>query len=282
MKPIKKIAILGVGFMGGSLALGLKEALPKVSIWGYARKKSSYIKLRKLAILDKVEQDLKKVIEDSDVVVLALPIYAIIEYFKKISPFLKKGAIVIDLGSSKELIVKAARKYLPKGIYFVGCHPLCGSDKSGAEFSSKNLYNGSLCLITSSPANAATRNIKVLWEKLNCKVAFLSALAHDKILSSVSHLTHLISFSFTNFVPTSYLEFSATSLKDLTRISNSPAFIWADIFLSNKKNILRDTKRFIKILEDFETLIKKNDKEKIIKLIRKINNKQKLLFGLHH
>jgi prephenate dehydrogenase len=206
-------------------------------------------------------------------VVLALPVGAIVDSFKKISPFLKKGAIVFDLGSSKVAIEKAARKYLPKNISFVGCHPLCGGEKAGAEFSNHNLYNSSLCLIVASK-NKAAKTVENLWNSLGSKVMFMSPQRHDKILSSVSHLPHLISFSFADSIPKGHERFGSTSFKDLTRISASSAFIWADIFLSNKKNILSDLNRFTKALKKFEGLLKKQDKKSIVNLVTKINSKQ--------
>lgn len=281
MKSIKKIAIIGVGFMGGSLALAVKKNFPGIFVAGYARSNASYKKISKLSILNKVEKDLGKAVCGSDIVVLAAPVYSIVEYLKKIAPFLKKGAIIIDLGSTKELIEKKAFEYLPKNTYFVGCHPLCGSDKSGAQFSTPNLYKGAVCLISPAKNKKALQTIKSLWMHLGCKVILVNAKTHDKILSSVSHLVHVISFSLTGFVPKAYLKFSATSLRDLTRISNSPAGVWADILISNKKNITRDAERFIKVLEKFKELIKKEKKEDILKLLNNINKKQKIISALH-
>ena len=277
MKGIKKIAILGVGLMGGSLSLALRKKFPGVSIWGYARSQKSCNKLKRIRILNRVERDLKKVVEGADLVVLALPVEVIISYFKKIVPFLKKGAIVFDLGSSKRVIEKSITRYLPKEVGFVGCHPLCGSERSGAEFSKRNLYQGAVCLITSSPQSKATKRVKKIWEKLGSKVIFISPQRHDKILSYLSHLPHLISFSLTEGFSKDHLKFSLQSFKNLTRISLSPASVWAEIFLSNKKNVLADLNKFIKTLKKFESLIKKNDKDKIIDLIKKINIKQRHL-----
>ena len=276
-KGIKKIGILGVGLMGGSLSLALRQKFPKISVWGYARSQKSYNKLKKIKILNRVERDLKNVVDGADLIVLALPIEVISDYFKRIVPFLKKGAVVFDLGSSKGVIEKNIEKHLPKGVGFVGCHPLCGSEKSGAEFSTKDLYQNEVCLITSSPKNKATKEVKKIWEEIGSKVVFISAKRHDKILSYLSHLPHLISFSLTDGFPKDHPKFILQSFKDLTRISLSPASIWSEIFLSNKKNILGDLNRFIKSLKKFENLIKNNDKNKIIDLIKKINSKQKHL-----
>lgn len=277
MKSPKKIAIIGVGFMGGSLALDLKVSFPKTSMWGFARSRTSFNKLKRLRILDDISMDLAQVIRDADFVVLALPVYPIIEYFKKISPFLKKGAIVFDLGSTKELIEKKARKSLPEGVDFVACHPLCGREKSGAQYSVKRLYKGAVCVITSSPRKRSTIIVKKIWERLGSKVIFLSASAHDKILSSVSHLPHVLSFTLTQFISPKQLDFSVSSLRDLTRISDSPPSVWADIFLSNKKNILKDIDKFIIALKQMSKTLRKADKKSIFKLIEKVNKKHRVI-----
>jgi prephenate dehydrogenase len=277
IEDVRKVAIVGVGLMGGSLAVALKKEFPNLSIWGYARSEKSYRKLCKLNILDRVERNLANLIKDADLIVLALPVESIIDYFKKISPLLKKNAVVFDLGSSKEMIERSASKYLPKSNGFVGCHPLCGGEKSGAQFYCADLYKGAVCLVTSSRKSAATRSIKKLWEELGSKVEFISAKKHDKILSSVSHLPHIISFSLTHSVPVEYLKFCSRSFKDLTRISNSPPSVWVDIFLSNKKNILKDIDGFIKVLKKFKVVVKEGDQRKITNLIKKVNEKQQLI-----
>jgi prephenate dehydrogenase len=275
MKNIKKILIIGVGFMGGSLSLALRKKFPKVSVWGFARSNKSFRKLKKLKILNRVEENLAMATKDADIVILAAPVEAIVDYLKKISPWLKKGAIVFDLGSSKKKIQQAASRVLPKSSNFVGCHPLAGSQKSGPESSQAGLYKGSLCLVTSLPSKKATKTVKNLWEKLGSKVVFISPDLHDKILSSISHLPHLVSFSLTESIPETYLKLAPESLKDLTRISGSPAGVWTDIFLSNKKNILKDLGQFIKTLKRYEILLKKSSKPKIARLINKANAKQK-------
>ena len=263
--------------MGGSLSLALKREFPKVSVWGYARSRKSYLKLKRLRAVNKVERDLGKVVKDADWVILGLPVEAIVDHLKRIVFFLKKGAVVFDLGSSKRSVEKAAHKYLPRDVGFVGCHPLCGSEKSGAEFGRRSLYEGALCLITSSPRKAATKTVKKMWEKLGSRVVFVNFDLHDKILSSVSHLPHLVSFALTRLVPEGHLKFCPQSFKDLTRVSKSPPSVWGDIFMSNRKNILNDTQRFIKILGKFRRLLEQGRKKEIIDFIAKVNRKQKIL-----
>ena len=275
MKAIKAVAIIGVGFMGGSLALALKKQFPKLKVWGFARSQKSYCKLKKLGLLHRVERDLAKLLVNADLVVFALPVRAISDYLKKVAPFLKEGAIVLDLGSTKELIEKSAKKNLPKQVSFIGCHPLAGSEKSGAEFSRVDLYQNSLCLITAGAESKARRLVKSLWQRLGCRVIFISAKQHDKIISSISHLPHLISFSLKVLVSKDYRKLATASFKDLTRIADSPASVWADIFLANKNNVLGDLKKYSAILKKFESLLKEGDKPGILKLIDKANSKQR-------
>jgi len=117
--------------------------------------------------------------------------------------------------------------------------------------------------------------VKSLWESLGCRVIFIDACRHDRILSSLSHLPHLLAFSLADFVPDGYLSFATPSFKELTRIANSPAAVWADIFLSNRKNILKDLERYLKVLKQFEKSLKHFDKNSVVKLIDKANYREK-------
>jgi prephenate dehydrogenase len=269
----KKVGIIGVGLMGGSFAQAYREKFPQSKVIGFTRSRASYNRLKNLGILDAVSDDLKAVVEDSDLVVLGLPIYVIIEFFKKISPYLKRGSIVIDLGSTKKEIEEEAKRILPKDAKFVGCHPLCGSEKSGVEYARKNLYKNSLCIITSPKHHKATKTIKRLWQSLGSKVYFMDASFHDKALSYVSHLPHILSFSLARLVPKNYYKFSSASFTDMTRISSSSAYLWRDIFLSNKKNLTKNISEFIEILKDFKRLIEKNKERELFLTIKKINQK---------
>jgi len=273
LKSVKKIAIIGVGFMGGSLALAMKRKFANISIWGYARSQKSYNKLKKLKILDKATLNLEKCVLNADIVILALPVEAVIACLEEIAPLLRKNSIVFDLGSTKKLIEKAALSYLPKEVSFVGCHPLCGSEKSGAEFARWDTYKNSICLIASSAKEKAAKIIEQFWKKLGSKVIFMSSGSHDELLSSISHFPHLISFSLIQLTPDNYLKFCSGSFKDLTRISSSPASIWADIFFSNKKNLINDIDGFVKVLSKFKEFLEKGNKRDVFNLIKKANTK---------
>ncbi len=272
LENIKKIGIIGVGFMGGSLALALKENYKRIEIIGYARSQASFERLKKEKIVDRIEKSKKKIAAESDILILATPVEVIIKHLKEISPFLKKGAIVVDIGSTKEQIQKQARALLPKKVFFVGCHPFCGSEKKGVEQSRGDLYQNSLCFITSE--NKASFVIEKMWKKIGSKVVRISPAVHDKIACTVSHLPHLICFALVNVVPDKYLDLSSSGFKDLTRIASSSDKLWVDIFLTNKDKILSSLDQYNKALIKFRNAIEGNDKQKLKKLINKANQKR--------
>lgn len=270
---LKKIGIIGVGLMGGSLALALKEVYPKASIWGYARSRKSFAKLKKLKITDAVTSNLEELILDSDVVILSMPVLTIVDYFKKIASFLKRGAVVIDIGSTKELVEKKAKKHLPQYVDFVGSHPLCGSSKHGPENAVADLYKNSVCIVTSN--NKSTKFVIDLWKKLGAKVYTMDASLHDEALSYISHLPHIISYSLSLTVPSRFMPYASRSFSDITRVSSSLPDSWVDIFLSNKKNTVRGIDEYIKTLKMFRKLIVLQDKKAIAALIGRANLKYK-------
>jgi prephenate dehydrogenase len=270
MNQINKVSIIGVGLMAGSLALALKDKFSHLTIVGFARSPETFRKLSKLGFLDMVEKDLENAVTDADLVIIGAPVFATIDYLKKISRFLKPGAIVCDLSSTKELVDSAAKKILPKNVSFVGCHPLCGSEKSGPEFSRKDLYKDSVCLITKQPGSQAGL-VKGMWEEIGAKVVFIDSRKHDEILSAISHLPHLISFSLAASCNPKKALFNMRSFKDMTRVAGSPAQVWSDIFISNRKNLLKDCDKFIKLFDQLKSALKKQDKRKIEKIISLAN-----------
>lgn len=263
--------------MGGSFALAFKKKFPKSKVWGYARSAASFKKLKRLALFDKVEMDLAEIAGASDLLVLALPVSVIITYLRKINPFLGGHTLVFDMGSTKDAIQHAAQKVLPHPHNFVGCHPLCGSEKSGASYADESLYRNTLCIITSPKKRKAAQTIARLWRSLGADVRWMNPREHDAVLSYVSHLPHAISFSLADKTPLEYYSYAPLSFRDITRVAHSPARLWADIFLTNQKNMVSALAQLIKALETFKALIKNNQRQKIITLIQKCNEKVKEL-----
>jgi len=269
---IKKVAIIGTGLMGGSLALALRKNFPDFDVWGYARSEEAFKRVDKY-LPGRVERDLGKLVKDADMVFFALPVQAIIDHFQKTALFLKPGAIVCDLASTKSAIEKAAKQYLPKSVKFVGCHPLCGSEKSGIEHSGPDFYQGAVCVITAKETRRETKAVVQLWEALGMTIKFVPARQHDQLLSGFSHLPHAISFSLVRAVEIrpEHIDLVPPSWKAMTRIAQSGADVWTDIFLSNKKNLLKDIRKFQAALKELAVSVKAGEKDKIEQIIKQAN-----------
>jgi prephenate dehydrogenase len=272
LKKIKKVGIIGVGLMGGSLAVALRKSFKNFKVIGHARSDKTLRRLRKAKVLDRIERSDKKIAKEADILILATPVGIITNLLKKLAPYLKKGAIVFDLGSTKEEIEKVAKNNLSKGVSFVGCHPFCGSEKAGVEKAKEDLYQGSLCFITST--NKASYLIEKIWKRIGSRVVRISPCAHDNITSFISHLPHLICFSLVGAIPDKYLKFSSSGFADLTRIASSSGDLWADIFLSNKNQLLKHINKYNEISNKFKDAIIKEDKKELKRLIKKANKKR--------
>ncbi len=262
MKIFKKVAIIGVGLIGGSIGLALKKKKLAKEIIGVARKRKTLNCALRIKAIDKATRNIKEAVKDADLVILCQPIESIIDSLPKIAKLLKPGTIVIDVGSCKSEIVKSAQKHLPKNICFVGSHPLAGSEKKGVNFACEKIFKDSICVLTPtrSTDRKALKTIIEFWHKLGAKTSVLKPSIHDSIVAFISHLPHMIAFSLIDSIPAAYLKFSSTGLKDTTRIASSDPIIWRDICLSNSQDILKSLNKFEATLNNLKRQIQKKDR----------------------
>ena len=263
MALFNRITIIGVGLIGASLAKAIKKKRLSKKVIGYFRNKEKLKKALRKKIVDEGHMDLKSSISESELVVLALPINQITNFMQKIKKRQNKKVLIIDVGSTKSSVVAAADRL---NLNFVGSHPLAGSEKKGMNFSSSNLFNNSIVIITPSKKTNKKSLAKIIgfWKKLNTRTVILSPKQHDIILSYISHLPHLVAFSLINSIPDKYMRFGASGLKDSTRIALSDAQIWADIFFSNKKELLASMKSFENQLKKLRSIIQKNKRSQFL------------------
>jgi prephenate dehydrogenase len=259
MSLFNNAVIIGTGLIGSSLGVGLKKKRLVRLVTGFSRHKENARLAKKLGAIDIAGSSLSE-INEADLVILAMPPAAIISTAVKIAGRIKKGCIVIDVGSTKEEIVSRASRYIPN---FIGCHPLCGSEKRGSANLVPGLFRGSVCVVTPSPKTDKCLLGKVcsLWERLGSRVFVLSPGEHDRILAFTSHLPHAVAFSLIRAVPESFMGLSSGGLRDITRISSSDAALWSEIFLSNRGNLLRSISAFQAKLSELKLAIKNKDKK---------------------
>ena len=257
MRLFNRVAIIGTGLIGGSLALAIKKKkLAKVVI-GVSRHRRTLVLAKRCHAIDIGAQDFN-IIKDADLIIFATPVNTILEISPLISRIAKAEAVVTDVGSTKKEIVSELTKLFPR---YIGSHPLAGSEKRGIVSANANLFQDSLCLLTPTPSThqPSIKKVKKLWKALGARVVLLNPSLHDKILSFISHLPHLIVFSLMSSVPKRYLKFTAAGFKDTTRIASSDARLWSDIFMTNRSSLLKALGEFEKNLTKIKTAIKKKN-----------------------
>ena len=258
----KKITIIGVGLIGGSLGLALKNKNPKYKISGIDKLEIIEKAIARRAI-DEGTIDLEKGIKEADLIIIATPVKTILDLLPRINPFIKKGCIVTDTGSTKGQIVETAEKILSKEVYFVGGHPIAGSEKYGIEEANPYLFQDKtyILTITKDTNLLALKKILLLIKIINAKKLILDPLEHDRIVGAVSHLPQIVAISLTNMIgklgqlenSDNYFKAIGEGFKDMTRIASSPYQMWEDICETNQENILemiQEFRNYLRIIED--------------------------------
>ncbi|UCB56661.1 MAG: prephenate dehydrogenase [Candidatus Omnitrophota bacterium] len=274
MKPFDKVAIIGVGLIGGSIGLAAKRKGLAREVIGVCRHKESLQKARKKGALDKGTLDYKEAVRDADLVILAAPVRQIIKLAGEIAPYIKEGALVTDAGSTKSDIVSNLDKISRgKGFYFVGAHPLAGSEQRGVAKARADLFEGARCILTKTKATnpSALRRASAFWQEIGSRTTVLSPQEHDKVVALISHLPHLAAVELVK-TARSVLNFSSSGFLDTTRIASSDAEIWTDIFFTNKKFVTQAIDNYIKQLKLTKDLIRKEDKSRLSTEFKKVKS----------
>jgi len=242
-----KVAILGVGLIGGSMGLALKKRGLARKVVGVTSTEESIRQAKAMGAIDEGTHDVKVAVSGADFVILAAPVHVIISHLDTINKVLKRNALVTDVGSSKLAIVNKAQDVLGSSALFVGSHPMAGSEKRGVESAYEGLFEQSMCIMTPTDLTnkVAIEKVKHIWEELGAQVHLMLPSEHDEALAYISHLPHVIAYALMSSIPEPFLKFGSTGLKDTTRIASSSPKMWNDICLSNQRNVLKSMDQFI-------------------------------------
>ena len=266
-----KLAIIGVGLIGGSLGLCLKEKLgDKIFITGLCRSQESMIRAQVLGAVDLATADLETVVGGADIIYLSPPVLQIVPMVKKILPHLKSGAILTDAGSTKQFIWQELKKILPPDIFYVAGHPMTGREKSGVEAANKNLFRGKAYVIadTGAPAEVREKLMGVL-KLTDANFLEIDIAKHDRCASIISHVPHLTAAALVTLLNDagddldSCLKLVGGGFKDTTRIASSNADMWADICMTNGEAITTHLRDLQKILGDVIGAINRRDRKAV-------------------
>ena len=272
----RKVTVVGIGLLGGSLAVAMKKNHLAREVVGVSRRQAALNYAVKNKIIDHGTSNIVKSVENADLVILATPIQTILSLLTSLGPHLKRGCIVTDVGSTKTSIVQAAQKHLPNHVLFVGSHPLAGSEKKGVEFSDANLFAQSFCLLTPTDKTnkGALERVTELWTRVGCTTKALSPDEHDSILAFTSHIPHLLAYALMEGIPAEYLTYGAGGLKDMTRIASSSPEVWTDICMQNPKNILKSLDEIIKVLAVYRKAIASRDENALMEGFKRAKEKR--------
>lgn len=279
MQQLRKVTVIGLGLLGSSVCLAVSRALPGVKTAGFAHRASTRAKARRLKVADEVFDDIYASVADADIVILATPISNFEETFRKIGGCLPSGCIVTDVGSTKIIPHKWAAKHLPKTINYVGSHPIAGSEQRGVEFGRDDLFYRALCILTTirTTNRQAVSVLRKFWSALGCFVKIMSPVEHDRIFANVSHLPHITAAALVNASNPEDLKFAGKGFMDSSRIASGPANIWADVLLTNAKNLSRGIDRLTAKLAELKKAIRSGDRNKIEKLLESARTKRSKL-----
>ena len=266
---INKITIIGVGLIGGSLALALKERNLAKAVFGYGRDQTRLEEAQKSNVIDAFSTNIKEAIDEANIIVIATPVGTFKDILGQIEPLISSNVIITDVGSTKSDIVNIVNDVLKdKSSYFIPAHPIAGKERSGFEVSDSKLYDGKKVIITPQETNSpeSIDVIDQMWKNVGADVDFMSAESHDNLLGMTSHLPHMLAFSLVNYLvdqnPNASI-YAGGGFKDFSRIASGDAIMWRDICLQNKNQIMNHLKGYQSTLDDLLEAINDEDSEKL-------------------
>ena len=269
----RKITIIGVGLLGGSIGLAVKRRKLARQTAGFVRRRASLKDCERAGAVDFATTDLPATVWDADLVILCTPLAQMRSRVREMLPALKRGAIVTDVGSVKASVVRELESLVQKsGAHFVGSHPMAGAEKTGVAAARADLFERTVCVVTPTPKTnrAALKKVEQFWKAIGSCVLELKPEGHDALVSRSSHLPHVVAATLASHVlnpsnPKPQGALCANGFRDTTRIASGSPEMWRDIALANRKNLAKSLNAFIADLRKIEHLVQKGEARAITK-----------------
>ena len=273
-----KITIIGLGLIGSSIARAIKKKHLCKNLVAHDKSKIVLKKIVKLKITNHIEPNLKKSVQDSDLVIICTPLGTYKNIVSVIKNNLKNTCILTDVGSAKIFVTNTVNKLINKNTIWIPAHPVAGTEQSGPEAGFADLFKNRWCIIT--PINkknpTSLKKLNNFWKKIGSKVQHMSPEHHDKVMAITSHIPHLIAYNIVGTAAnlekdtkSEVIKYSASGFRDFTRIASSDPTMWRDIALNNRKQILHMLEKFNLDLSNLKRAIIKKDGNKLFKLFSK-------------
>jgi cyclohexadieny/prephenate dehydrogenase len=275
MGPMKKIAIIGLGLIGSSIAHATRRANLAKEISGHDASADVLERAHDIGFCDTLHANVGGAVKDAELVILCAPVGAYKAIARAIAPHLMPGAILSDVGSVKGAVIRDVGPYVPPGVHFIPAHPIAGTEFSGPEAGFANLFDGRWAILTPVPGSeaGAVERLKDFWQGLGSQVDVMDSSHHDLVLAITSHLPHLIAY---NIVGTAHdlekvtegevIKYSASGFRDFTRIASSDPTMWRDVFLNNREAVLEVLGRFNEDLSQLQRAVRNGDGQTLFDL----------------
>ncbi len=290
-KPLfARVALIGVGHIGSSLARVMRRENLAGHIAGCSRSEANRAICLELGLADSMHADAGAAVADADLVILCTPLGTYANLAETIAPHLKQGAILSDVGSVKQSVIRDIGPHVPEGVHFVPGHPIAGTERSGPEAGFAELFEGRWCILTPPPGtdSHAVEKLAELWRHCGSMVDIMDAQHHDHVLAITSHLPHLIAYTIVNTASgveestrAEVAKFSAGGFRDFTRIAGSNPVMWRDIFLNNKDAVLEMLQRFSEDLTALQRAIRWGEGETLEALFRRTREIRQSVVDAH-
>ena len=264
----QKIALVGLGLIGSSIALAAREAGAVTEIVGTARSAATRTRASELGFCDRITETAAEAVKGADLVILCVPVGACQAVAREIAPHLAEGAVVSDVGSVKQAVVEAMAPHLPAHVHFIPAHPMAGTEHSGPDAGFAELFQNRWCLLTPPPgadADAVDRLTR-FWRALGAMTEHMDADHHDLVAAVISHVPHAIAYTMCGVADDvkrvthqEVVQFSAAGFRDFTRIAASDPTMWRDVFLTNKDATIEILGRFVEELMALQRAIRLGD-----------------------
>ncbi len=261
MRHFKTVAIVGVGLIGGSVGLALRQRGMADRVIGIGRRQATLRTARRVGAVTNTTIELAKGVAEAELVVVCTPVGQIVDYVRQVAENCPHGTLITDAGSTKQAVVDALDGKLPRECRFLGSHPLAGSEKSGCAFASGDLFEGRVAIITPTLNTCAEDfdQLEQFWSDLGSVVIQMPPADHDRALALTSHLPHAVSAALASLLPEQLFRLTSSGFHDTTRLASGDAELWKQIFLMNRANVLAAMDQFARRLHDLRTALEQSD-----------------------
>jgi len=278
----QKVAIIGVGLIGGSLGLELIRRKLAKEVVGHSRSSSNLKLALRKKLITKAAPSIFDAVVEADCIIVAVPVVSTLYVLPEILHLAKPGALVMDVGSTKEVIVEWSKKYCPRDVTFIGAHPMAGRELSGPQAALAGLFEKRACILTPLPKTPASmlKKAAALWKAVGMNVKILSPKQHDEAIGTLSHLPQMAAYALMHAVGSQKFlsDLSGSGLRDTTRLAASDPQMWLDICLTNKKELLKGLGNLEKNLSMISKFVRQGNQKALKKYFTRANQlKQKLL-----